>query len=115
MCKHLVYHDNVIKHPTACNPKTVPDRLRTAAQLFEERNALYRDDYKATGTLMRGLFPNGLGDGELTDTEMARLSMVCKMAQKLGRYAANLRRGGHADSLSDLAVYAMMAQEMDET
>ena len=93
---------------------SVPDRLRAAAELFEERNALYRDDYKATGALMRGLFPNGLGEGELTDAELARLSMICKMAQKLARYCANLRRGGHRDSLDDLAVYAMMAGELDD-
>jgi len=94
---------------------SVPERLRAAAELFEERNSLYRDDYKATGTLMRGLFPGGLGgNGDLTDAELARLSMVCKMAQKLARYCANLQRGGHKDSLMDLAVYAVMTSQLDD-
>ena len=93
---------------------SVPERLRAAAAIFEERNALYQDDYKASGTLMRGLFPNGLGDGDLTNAELARLSMVCKMAQKLARYCANLQRGGHKDSLMDLAVYAVMTSQLDD-
>ena len=86
--------------------------MRAAADVFAERAAVYGTDYLHYSTVLQGLFPDGVGD--LTPAQMARLMMICKIVQKLARYCTNLRRGGHADSLDDLAVYAMMCSEMDD-
>lgn len=94
--------------------KTVPQRLREAADLFEKRNAAYGGNYREFGRVMSALFPDGLGDGNLSEAEFGRLSHVVHIMTKLTRYCRNLRRDGHADSLEDMAVYAMMSSELDD-
>lgn len=94
--------------------KTVPERLRDAAKLFEERNATYGGNYRHFGRVMAALFPSGLGAGDHTEKELGRLLLVCHLVTKLTRYCNSLRSGGHADSLEDLAVYALMTAELDE-
>jgi hypothetical protein len=41
-------------------PKKVPDFLRDAAAIYEQRNALYGDNYKRFGLVMVALFPHGM-------------------------------------------------------
>jgi hypothetical protein len=91
---------------------TVPKRLERLAALFAERNKVYGTDYLHVGEVLCGLFPNGL---ELrTPVQFRKFYMFVYMLGKLNRYAQCLSRGeGHADSMSDLAVYAMMVQELD--
>lgn len=95
--------------------RTVGQRLREAADLFEKKNAEYGGAYRQFGPLMKALFPNGFGPGDLTVEEMGRLSHIVFLGNKLIRYAQNLRRDGHADSMEDMAVYAMMSAELDDT
>lgn len=91
--------------------KKVPEMLRDAASIYEERNKLYGDNYKRFGSIMRELFPQGL---ELkTEDEFNRYCVFIQVVSKITRYAENFIRGGHADSLDDMAVYAMMLQELD--
>lgn len=94
--------------------KSVPERLRDAAELFEKRNAAYGGNYAIFGRVMAAMFPDGLGDGNLTEDEWGRLCHVVLLTVKLTRYVRSLRRGGHADSLDDMAVYAIMSAELDE-
>lgn len=92
--------------------KTVPEMLREAAGIYEERNKLYGDNYKRFGAIMQLLFPN---NAELAwHDEFNRFGIFVQMVSKLTRYAENFDRGGHRDSLDDLAVYAMMLRELDE-
>ncbi len=77
--------------------------LRAAASTFEERNAVYADNYKNVGAVMRALFPQGIqSDVALTDHfHLFELIIV-----KLTRFAnTNLT---HIDSIHDTAVYAAM-------
>ena len=93
------------------NVKDVPHRLRDAAQLFEERNAAYGSNYHIMGVVMSAMYPGGLfihGAEHWT-----RLMLQVHRVTKETRYACNFQRGGHADSLEDLAVYAIMAAETD--
>jgi len=91
--------------------KTVPEMLRAAAGIYEERNKLYGDNYKRFGEIMHSLFPTGL---TLTTTDdFNRLGVFVQIVSKVTRYAENYGRGGHRDSLDDAAVYAMMLQELD--
>lgn len=94
--------------PKAGSP---PAFLRDAAKIYEERNKLYGDNYKQFGKWANELFPNGLVvSGE---EEWNRLGIFVQIMSKLSRYAQNFNRGGHEDSLDDMAVYAMMLKELD--
>jgi hypothetical protein len=94
--------------------KTPADMLREIASIYDERKPMYGDNYKHVGKAMVALFPDGVhippGDAETWN----RLHFVMHMYSKLSRYCMNLQRGGHQDSLDDLAVYAMLARECDE-
>jgi len=95
--------------------KFVPDSLRAAAEIYEERNKMYRDNYKNFGKVWLALFPDGISTTSAEDPVAAcnRLGIMVQMVGKLTRYAANFNRGGHDDSLDDLAVYTMMLKELD--
>ena len=97
--------------PVDTEMKKVPDMLRDAAAIYEERNKLYGDNYKRFGRIMKELFPQGLKlDGH---DDFNRYGVFVQVVSKITRYAENFTRGGHADSLDDMAVYAMMLQELD--
>lgn len=91
-------------------PRTVPELLRAGADTFEQRNALYGDNYKHFGATMSGMFPGGLTLRTAEDWNRAGLLIQC--ASKLTRYAAQFEKGGHRDSAHDLSVYGAMLQEM---
>ena len=97
--------------PEDIEMKKVPEMLRDAANIYEERNKLYGDNYKRFGYIMKELFPQGL---ELKGPDdFNRYGVFVQVVSKITRYAENFSRGGHADSLDDMAVYAMMLQELD--
>lgn len=91
--------------------KQVPEMLRDAAALYEERNKLYGDNYKRFGHIMLLLFPDGLSLE--TADDFNRYGVFVQVVSKVSRYAEQFTAGGHPDSLDDNAVYAMMLQELD--
>lgn len=95
--------------------KFVPEQLRKAASLYEERNKLYGDNYKKFGRLVDALFPDGIPSGQVENNAEYhnRVGVLIQLLSKLTRYCANFGDGGHSDSLTDLAVYAIMLQELD--
>ncbi len=95
------------------NIPSVPDMLRKLGDIYAQRGAVYSDNYKHVGAAMLGLFPRGIV--VQTAEEFNRLHFIFHLYGKLSRYCMNLKTGGHADSLDDMAVYAMMARECDET
>jgi hypothetical protein len=90
---------------------SVSQRLRKLADLYEERNAVYGDDYKRHGDIMTALFPDGLTLN--TAMDFNRYGIFKELVTKLSRYAAQWKQGGHFDSLNDKSVYAQMLQELD--
>lgn len=92
--------------------RTPAERLRAAADLFEERNAAYGENYTMMGGVMAAMYPQGLT--VRTPEEWTRLMLQVHRVTKETRYSQNFGRGGHQDSLDDLSVYAMMAAEQDE-
>jgi hypothetical protein len=87
-------------------------RLADAARLFKERNAAYGSNYKKFGPVLEAVFPEGLHlKGR---EELGRMILFAHLFTKLTRYAMNIGKGGHEDSLDDMAVYAMMLAEHDE-
>lgn len=92
--------------------KSVSERLREAAKLFEERNAAYGNNYKMMGAAMHRLFPEGLTID--SEEKWTRVFFLVMFMMKITRYVKNFLRGGHQDSLDDLTVYAQMLAETDD-
>lgn len=94
--------------------KTVPEMLREAAEIYEQRSKVYGDNYKHFGYAMAAIFqqkPVVL----TTPDDHNRFGVLVQAVSKITRYAQNFSSGGHKDSLDDAAVYAMMLQELDES
>jgi len=89
----------------------VPEFLRAAAGIYEERNVLYGDNYKRIGPIFELLFPNGIELKKADDFN--RFAVFVQILGKVTRYAENFPHGGHEDSLDDNAVYSMMLKELD--
>lgn len=90
----------------------VSQQLIAKARLFEERHAVYGDNYHRFGPIMALLIGQQKLD-PLNAQQMSRLGIFVQIVSKITRYAENFDSGGHADSLDDIAVYAMMLQELD--
>lgn len=84
----------------------VPETLRNMAKTFEERNAMYGDNYKRVAPIMRVLFPDGV-DKELLLADHWHLFEL--MVVKLTRFAVSGLT--HKDSIHDTAVYAAMIEK----
>lgn len=92
--------------------KSVPEMLRECAGVFEERAAVYGDNYKHFGKVMMGLFPDGLALH--TEDDFSRFGVLVQAMSKATRYAQNFYRGGHDDSCIDISVYMTMLRELDK-
>ena len=49
-----------------------------------------------------------------TEDDFTRFKNLTQVVDKLHRYCVNFSKGGHPDSLDDLAVYAQIQAYMDE-
>jgi hypothetical protein len=90
----------------------VAKELAAKARLYEERNKIYGDNYKRFGMIM-SLILEGQSLDATDAQQMNRLGILVQLVAKMTRYGENFERGGHDDSLDDLAVYAMMLKELD--
>lgn len=93
------------------NESFVTNQLRKAADIYEERNALYGANYKHFGEAMVGIFPQGVTLNTVDDFN--RFGIFVQVISKATRYGQMFNRGGHPDSLDDLSVYSQMLQELD--
>lgn len=82
------------------------EHLEVCKVLFQERGAVYGENYKKVPAALKALFPDGLTLNTLGDFE--RFYLLCFNLSKIGRYANNINRGGHMDSAMDLVTYASM-------
>lgn len=87
------------------------DSLRAAADIYEQRNKVYGDNYKKFGHSFFNLV-NGMTVE--TPHDLNRMGVLTQILSKLSRYCENFNKGGHDDSLDDLAVYACMLKELDQ-
>lgn len=92
--------------------KTVPEMLREAAATYEERNAIYGDNYKHFGSVMVALLQGRFVFLDNAD-DHNRFGVFTQIVSKLTRYAENFSSGGHDDSLLDMSVYCAMLRELD--
>jgi hypothetical protein len=91
--------------------KTVGDMLRESGDTFDQRNALYGDNYKRFGPIVDALFPTGVK--LYGPDDFRRFGVLVQVISKLSRYCANFAVGGHDDSLLDLCTYSAMLRELD--
>lgn len=87
------------------------EALRQSAETYEERNALYGDNYHRHGEVMKALFPNGVILHSVSDHN--RFGILTQKVSKLTRYCHNFETGGHDDSLLDDVTYTAMLRELD--
>lgn len=86
--------------------KRADEILDEAAATFRERNAIYKDNWKQRGEIMKILFPGALV--VRTADEYSRLHMFEMIIMKITRLAnAGLT---HRDSIRDIAVYAALLE-----
>lgn len=94
----------------------VPEALRRMATLYEERGRVYGTNYKQFGPVAMALEAMAPEGGWKVETRhnWNRMAVWLHILNKITRYAVNFNRGGHADSLDDISVYAQMLRELDE-
>lgn len=90
----------------------VAAELKAKADLFNERAALYGDNYMRFGHIMKQLLHVQMLD-PMDPHAMNRLGIFVQIVSKITRYGENFTAGGHDDSLDDIAVYAMMLKSLD--
>jgi len=89
----------------------VPDELNKLGELYKERNALYKDNYKTFGHVVQAVMPEGITLE--TSDDFNRFALLVQIVGKITRYANMFTEGGHEDSLDDISVYAQMLKELD--
>lgn len=87
---------------------TAAEMLRAAADTFEERNAVYKDNHVVVGEVMAALFPEGIVLRTPADFQHWHLFEL--MVVKLTRFAKTDRC--HTDSLRDISVYAAILESL---
>jgi hypothetical protein len=86
--------------------------LKAKADLFLERNRIYGDNYKRFGAIF-SMIMQGQNLDTSNPSDMCRLGILVQIVGKVTRYGENFNRGGHDDSLDDIAVYSLMLKELD--
>jgi len=98
--------------PSSDPESFVATELHAKAEIYRTRNALYGDNYKRFGPMFSLMLAGQKLDTSNPD-DMNRLGILVQIAAKMTRYGENFNRGGHDDSLDDIAVYSMMLKELD--
>lgn len=89
----------------------VAEKLHDLADLFAERNAVYKDNFRMVGRIMEAMFPEGIT--LKTADEHNKFHLFMLKIVKLSRYAINYEQG-HVDSSDDDIVYTAMVAALDE-
>ena len=90
----------------------VVNELEAKAAIYAERNKLYGNNYKRFGPILALILDTQDLDPR-DPKQMNRLGVFVQIVAKMTRYGENFTRGGHNDSLDDIAVYSMMLKELD--
>lgn len=93
---------------TEARPATVPEIMRAMADTYEERNAVYGDNFKNVGGVMAAMFPNGVV--LRTPEEFVRWHLFELKVVKLTRFAQSGLT--HVDSIHDDSVYGGMIEHV---
>lgn len=94
------------------NPRRADDILNDCADIYEQRRAVYGENFRRVGEVMQSLFPEGVKLQTVEDHNRFHILMLTVV--KLTRYVQNWDKGGHQDSAEDAAVYWAMLAQIDE-
>lgn len=86
---------------------TAADVLAEMAKTYRERNAVYGDNFRMVGPMMKILFPDGVAPALLHSDQFHLFEL---MLVKLSRFAVS--NMAHKDSIHDAAVYAAMIESI---
>lgn len=92
--------------------QTADEILNQGAETFFERQKTYKSNWRMVGPAFKALFPEGLT--LKTEEDFNRFQFFMLMMVKISRYASNVDKGGHSDSLIDLATYTAMLESYDQ-
>lgn len=107
---HAIHDVCAMTPPSAMkvDATSVPAILRSGADTYEARNAVYGDNYKRVGEVMAALFPDGI---TLRTPEQYNLWHLFELAiVKMTRFTNS--RFEHVDSIHDMTVYTAMVQSL---
>lgn len=93
--------------------KDVADRLTELANIFKDRNKLYKDNYRTTGAVIKSMFPDGVF--LRTEEEFNRFYLFVMLIHKMTRAFKAFPYKSHDDSLDDLAVYSQLLRDYDDS
>lgn len=85
--------------------RTAADVLEEMAATYRARNAVYGDNFRRVGPMMRVLFPQGVAPKLLHSDQFHLFEL---MLVKLSRFAVSELR--HKDSIHDCGVYSAMIE-----
>ena len=88
----------------------VESRLNDTVELYRERNAEYKDNYRVVGDVLHDLFPGGMPPVE-SSLDFQKWHLFELFIVKLTRFTQNYV-AGHQDSLKDMRVYLAMLEEL---
>lgn len=88
---------------------SVPEVLRSAAKTYEERNAVYGDNWRKVGAVMAAMYPDGMQLRNADDFDRWHLFEL--IVVKLTRFANSGLT--HLDSIHDAMVYAGMLESIN--
>lgn len=91
---------------------SIKKNLENMGEIFEERQKMYGDNYLILGNVLHFLFPKGISING--PKQFSRFAMFFQVLLKVTRYASMYNKGGHPDSLDDMAVYAAILKEVDK-
>lgn len=115
-CQHCDVFLNELNQQQECtalqNSKMpfVTEFLKRNAEIYAQRNAVYKDNYLMVGRIMKAMFPEGLT--LVTEEDHNKFHLFMLAIVKLSRYAVNYDKG-HEPSVEDLIVYMAMVQSLD--
>jgi lysophospholipase L1-like esterase len=92
---------------TAPTPRNAADILQEMSDTYRERNAVYGDNFRMVGPIMKLLFPGGVLP-ELLGSDQFHLFELAVV--KMSRLAVSGLT--HQDSARDLGVYAAMIESI---
>ena len=108
LAKKQMAEDDILDMPQ----KTVPERLTALGDLFRQRGKEYGSGYLQMGHILNCIFPDGLVLSSIESHE--RYALWIQIFYKTIRYANNINKGGHSDSVNDISVYSQMLAEFDD-
>lgn len=106
LCVRVAAHDD---YPPATSLLQAGVALRSMADTFEARQAIYKSNYDVVAKMMAALFPDGAPPKLLHDPRFHLFELICV---KLSRYA--IAEFDHQDSIHDAGVYAAMCEALGD-